>query len=94
MSVLILVASIADPPRRATASTSRTPLRRVSTPLLAGYTALRSRGGVTYLYFDNVSLNVTAAVPEASTWAMIILGFAGVSFLAHRRQREGTLNAA
>jgi hypothetical protein len=29
------------------------------------------------------------AVPEASTWAMMILGFMGVGFLAYRR-REGT----
>ena len=50
-------------------------------------------GGVTYQYFDNVSLDVTAAVPEPSTWAMIILGFAGVGFLAYRRKQEGALNA-
>ena len=31
----------------------------------------------------NVSV---AAVPEASTWAMIILGFAGVGFLSYRRK--------
>ena len=30
-----------------------------------------------------------AAVPEAATWAMIILGFAGVGFLAYRRQGHG-----
>jgi hypothetical protein len=27
---------------------------------------------------------VTAAVPEPSTWAMIVLGFAGVGLLAYR----------
>jgi hypothetical protein len=51
-------------------------------------------GGVTYQYFDNASLDVTTAVPEASTWAMIILGFAGVGYFAHRRKQEGALNAA
>ncbi len=51
-------------------------------------------GGVTYQYFDNASLDVTAAVPEASTWAMLILGFAGVGFVAYRRKQEGALNAA
>jgi hypothetical protein len=28
-------------------------------------------------------------VPEPSTWAMMILGFAGVGFMAYRRKREG-----
>lgn len=29
------------------------------------------------------------AVPEPSTWAMMILGFAGVGFMAYRRSRRG-----
>jgi hypothetical protein len=29
------------------------------------------------------------AVPEPSTWAMMILGFAGVGFLAYRRRSQG-----
>jgi len=33
---------------------------------------------------DDVS--VTAAVPEPSTWAMMLLGFAGVGFMAYRRK--------
>jgi hypothetical protein len=33
---------------------------------------------------------VTAAVPEPSTWAMMILGFLGVGFMAYRR-KSGTL---
>ncbi|QHO78473.1 hypothetical protein ACH79_43670 [Bradyrhizobium sp. CCBAU 051011] len=47
--------------------------------------------GVDAEYFDNVSLNVEA-VPEPSTWAMLILGFAGVGYMAYRR-RNGTLAA-
>ncbi|MBA2401019.1 MAG: PEPxxWA-CTERM sorting domain-containing protein [Bradyrhizobium sp.] len=40
-------------------------------------------------YFDNVSLDVvTPAVPEPSTWAMMILGFAGVGFMAYRRRSQ------
>jgi hypothetical protein len=31
---------------------------------------------------------VTPAVPEPSTWAMMILGFAGVGFMAYRRRRQ------
>jgi hypothetical protein len=49
--------------------------------------------GVNAQYFDNVSLDVTAAVPEPSTWAMVILGFAGVGFMAYRR-RKGAMIAA
>jgi len=36
---------------------------------------------------DSVSLQVTS-VPEPSTWAMMILGFAGVGFLAYRRRDQ------
>jgi hypothetical protein len=30
------------------------------------------------------------AVPESSTWAMMILGFTGVGFMAYRRKRNGS----
>lgn len=33
----------------------------------------------------------TGAVPEASTWAMMILGFAGVGFMAYRRRKHGAV---
>lgn len=43
-----------------------------------------SNGGI---YLDDVSVTpLTAAVPEPSTWAMMILGFLGLGFLAHRRR--------
>ena len=35
-----------------------------------------------------------SAVPEASTWAMMILGFVGVGFMAYRRKRSAMLAAA
>jgi fluoride ion exporter CrcB/FEX len=35
-----------------------------------------------------------AAVPEPSTWAMMILGFAGVGFMAYRRKSKAALIAA
>jgi hypothetical protein len=48
--------------------------------------------------FDDVRFasvtSVTASVPEPSTWAMMILGFAGVSFLAYRRKSKPALMAA
>jgi hypothetical protein len=34
------------------------------------------------------------AVPEPSTWAMMLLGFAGIGFLAYRRNTKPALNAA
>jgi hypothetical protein len=34
-------------------------------------------------------LSPVAAVPEFSTWAMMILGFAGVGFMAYRRKQNG-----
>jgi hypothetical protein len=37
---------------------------------------------------DNVQIIEIAAVPEPSTWAMLILGFAGVGFMAYRRSRK------
>lgn len=35
-----------------------------------------------------------AAVPEPSTWAMMIFGFAGVGFMAYRRKSKSVLMAA
>lgn len=42
----------------------------------------------------DVSITLTGAVPEPSTWAMMILGFAGMGFMAYRRGSHGALNAA
>jgi hypothetical protein len=38
-----------------------------------------------------ITADFTAAVPEASTWAMMILGFAGVGFMAYRRRNQVAL---
>jgi len=40
------------------------------------------------------SPNLVAGVPEPSTWAMMILGFAGIGFLAYRRRSKPALMAA
>jgi len=37
----------------------------------------------------DVTINSVSAVPEPSTWAMMILGFAGVGFMAYRRKQNG-----
>jgi len=42
--------------------------------------------------FGNAS--AVSAVPEPSTWAMMLLGFAGLGFMAYRRKSEPALMAA
>jgi len=41
-----------------------------------------------------VSEHGVAAVPEPSTWAMMLLGFAGVGFAAYRKKKTGTFAMA
>jgi PEP-CTERM motif len=43
--------------------------------------------------FPGVNFSLTTAVPEPSTWAMMILGFAGVGFMAYRRRNSAMLAA-
>jgi hypothetical protein len=38
---------------------------------------------------SNGTFAIAAAVPEPSTWAMMILGFVGIGFMACRRKRSG-----
>jgi PEP-CTERM motif len=63
-------------------------------------------GSYKYYYFadqnaysgDNVLLHnvsgVVASVPEPTTWAMMILGFAGVGFMGYRRSRKTAISLA
>jgi hypothetical protein len=44
--------------------------------------------------FKGVAFAPVAAVPEPSTWAMMILGFAGIGFMAYRRRSKPVLTAA
>jgi PEP-CTERM motif len=41
------------------------------------------------LSFGTEGFVVTPGVPEPSTWAMVILGFVGVGFMAYRRKSQG-----
>jgi len=43
---------------------------------------------------DNVRAGDVGAVPETSTWAMMILGFAGVGFMAYRRRNKTSFRLA
>ena len=47
-------------------------------------------GGVDDVRQIRLDQTITTAVPEPTTWAMMILGFAGVGFLAYRRRSDGT----
>ena len=41
--------------------------------------------------FPFTDLSLTAPVPEPSTWAMMILGFLGVGFMAYRRRKGAAI---
>jgi hypothetical protein len=49
----------------------------------------RGNGGIPNLGLVTGFNEAVAAVPEPSTWAMMVLGFAGVGVLAYRRTRKG-----
>jgi hypothetical protein len=46
------------------------------------------------LEFSSGIGNSVGGVPEPSTWAMMLLGFAGIGFMAYRRKSEPALMAA
>jgi hypothetical protein len=54
-------------------------------------------GNIQQALLNNFTVNndvlSTAAVPEPSTWAMMILGFAGIGAMAHRRRKSAMLAA-
>jgi PEP-CTERM motif-containing protein len=53
------------------------------------------RENPSFYNLDNVSVvAISGAVPEPSTWAMMLLGFAGLGFMAYRRKSKPTLMAA
>jgi hypothetical protein len=39
---------------------------------------------------QNFTLEIGSAVPESSTWAMMLLGFFGLGFMAYRRKQNGS----
>ena len=60
------------------------------------YLQLSGNAGITAGYGGDLTtapLNI-AAVPEASTWAMMLLGFAGVGFMAYRKRNGASLRVA
>jgi hypothetical protein len=49
---------------------------------------LSSESGFDYVPTEAILSPVTEAVPEASTWAMLLAGFAGLSVVGYRRSRK------
>lgn len=54
--------------------------------------------GAGFDYFKQLGFgyqaDATPAVPEPSTWAMMLLGFLGVGFVAYRRKNQGNVRLA
>lgn len=75
-----------------------------STGMLSGYYGFsEATADISYIYFDNSHIgarnlsyvgpevNAVGAVPEPATWAMMLLGLAGIGYASRRRNREGKL---
>jgi hypothetical protein len=46
---------------------------------------LASNPGYSLVFSSNISLS--SSIPESSTWAMLLLGFAGLGFAGYRKAR-------
>jgi hypothetical protein len=46
------------------------------------------------IYDQSFAATAVAAVPEPSTWAMMVLGFAGIGFMTYHRKNKPALMAA
>lgn len=70
----------------------------VSDGTITSLTVSALQPGIGYLWptVDDLTLaqGLTAAVPEPSTWAMMILGFAGVGYMSYRRRKQAALAVA
>ena len=59
----------------------------VETPINKNEITIYSYSATGAVFFvDNAS--ASSAVPEASTWTMMLLGFAGLGFAGYRQQRK------
>ena len=60
-----------------------------------GVTTLSNDSGFPFIFPTGpATVSVTAAVPEPSTWAMMVLGFLGLGFMAYRRKQAGAVLTA
>jgi hypothetical protein len=58
------------------------------------FTGFLAGNGVYTSFPIQATFTTVAAVPEASTWAMLILGFAGIGFMAYRKRGTTQLRFA
>jgi hypothetical protein len=72
------------------------PVNIGSNTLIFGYTSLNdaSHAGFQGLPdegwgIEQVDVSAISAIPEPSTWAMMILGFCGIGFMAYRTRKSG-----
>jgi hypothetical protein len=63
---------------------------------LTGHSGILTVGYWDTIYGDNFGTQTlsVSAVPEPTTWAMMILGFMGVGFMAYRRKGRSTFRFA
>lgn len=55
---------------------------------------LTAGGSLSFLSGTDYRTSPQVAVPEPSTWAMLLLGFAGIGFMTYRRKNGRTLRVA
>jgi hypothetical protein len=63
------------------------------TPYAADFFGLSGQQFFSAGQIETFTISEVSAVPEPSTWAMLILGFAGVGFMAYRRKSKPALIA-
>lgn len=59
-----------------------------STPTPCDAAQVGATLGATFTSPVTIEVGVTSAVPEPSTWAMMLLGFAGLGFMAYRKKQS------
>jgi PEP-CTERM motif len=65
-----------------------------ATELYLGFADADGFSGPPGYYNDNTGSVTVSGVPEPSTWAMMILGFVGVGFIAYRRKSNHSFRLA
>lgn len=76
--------NITEPPFATTGDQVLFGLDSLSTPF--GLATVRQTGDVSFSATGDPIVVTVAAVPEASTWAMMIIGFCGLGLIAYRKK--------
>lgn len=61
---------------------------------LTGFSFRPSTNTGGFLQFDDITVSAVAAVPEASTWAMMLVGFGGIGAALRRRRSKVAVRVA